>query len=57
VKVNVTVVAEAAGCVERMESGRTTSSELEDREKSEPVGRGLPFTKTAVVQIKFVPER
>jgi hypothetical protein len=57
VKVSVTVVVFNAGSVERTVSGRTTRKVVEDSVKSEPVGRGVPFTSTAVVQIKFDPER
>ena len=60
VKVSVTVLPED-GSVESTELGRTTRSELEDREETEPTGRATLvaplLTKTAVVQMKFDPER
>jgi hypothetical protein len=57
VKVSVSVVVPDGGSVERTVSGRTTRKVVEDSVKSEPAGRGVPFTSTAVVQMKFVPER
>ena len=54
VKVSVTAVLEEG---ESTASGRTTRKVVEDSVKSELAGRGVPFTSTAVVQIKFVPER
>lgn len=49
------------GSVESTELGRTTSREVEEREKTEPAGSATfaapLFTKTPVVQRKFVPVR
>lgn len=60
-KVRVTVVAGDVGTVERIESGTLTRKVVEDRAKRELEGRKMfvtpLFTITAVVQIKFEPER
>ena len=56
VKVSVVVLPELGG-VESTESGRTTRKLLEDSEKNEPGGNGVPFTRIAVVQMKLEPER
>lgn len=56
VKVRVVVLPDA-GSVESAESGRVTRNVLEDSEERNRVGKGVPFTKTAVVQIKLEPER
>jgi hypothetical protein len=56
VKVSVVVEPDVGG-VERTVSGRTTRKTVEDSAESEPAGRGVPFTSTAVVQIKFDPVR
>jgi hypothetical protein len=55
VKVSVTGALAEEG--ERMVSGRTTRKTVEDSAESEPAGREVPFTSTAVVQIKFDPVR
>jgi hypothetical protein len=55
-KVSGSVVPDV-GRVDRIESGRSTSKVVEDKEKSAVVGRALPFTRTIVVEMKFVPER